>query len=389
MKIIKAITCLAIVSIHLAACSEQESADSGLVANPPLHPSSVQTKEKTIPDQPVSGIIHGEPFLIGRAILTDGRLVMRQGDDFFADRAITIWLPQKESYEDQAVSVSEGDGFEAPKISISYKAAGSDLPTSEFVSDAYRMRLEFGSPSELGVPFGIDLLIPHSPQTKASGRFFAAYSDVRVIDGDVDLLLDTFDTLRFVATNWIKQNRAEVVPYLGEDFGVSIRAFGNPEYLKTGFIGYEVANTGGTAVPVKLQLLKDENGWRVFNALKADEISPAHPVVAGVSRQDTEQAAAELVASLELERELNTSGTMPAVRYTDMKCRLGGEAGRASCRATYSIKITDTTACKTSNWLLGHEQKGWTVLQSIKDTQRVNYRTGELEDYKPFGANCG
>lgn len=387
MKHIHSIICVLITSIILAACSEQASVSTG--SSEP----QVKTAEPAIPNKAVSSRIKGQPFLIGRAVLTNGRLKLRQGDEYFADRDISISLPRQDSYANQTITVTDDSGFDAPNISISYKVEGQNLPESEFISSPYRMQLEFGIPTEVGIPFGIDLLIPGSPQTVAKGHFFAAFTEVRVVDGQVDLSLDTFDTLRFTAQTWLKQNRAEQLPLLDNDFGVSIQTFGEPAYLKTGFIGFEMADTGGVSVsPVKLQLLKDEEGWRVINALKESEISPAHPVDAGEvlnERSASARAAAELAASLELEQTLNTSGIMPAIRYANMSCRISKQSGRASCRANYSVKEAEIMTCKTANWLLGLEQDAWTVLQEINDTQRVNYKTGELEDYKPFSTQCG
>lgn len=396
MKHIIATSCVFIASIILAACSDQvsvetSSADSAAVGMG-SSASQVNTAEPAIPNRPVRGRIKGQPFLIGRAVLKNGKLELRQGDDFFADRDITITLGQEGVRANQTITVADGSGFGAPKISISYNLEGNNLPETEYISSAYRMQLEFGTPTEVGIPFGIDLLIPDSVQTQAKGRFFAAFTDILVVDGNVDLSLDTFDTLRFVGQTWLKQNRPEQLPLLGDDFGVSIQSFGDPAYLKTGFIGFEMADAGSNVSPVKLQLLKDEEGWHIINVLKESEISPAHPVDVGEvlnERRASSRSAAELAASLELERELNASGIMPSVRYTNMACRIGGKSGRASCRATYSVKEAEATSCKTSNWLLGLEQDTWTVLQKIKDTQRANSKTGELEDYKPFSVHCG
>ena len=396
MKHTLAILFVFIVSAILAACSDQEPVESTAANSSTVNPDSSTPPEKpaeaAIPNKPVTGRIKGQPFLIGRAVLNNGKLELRQGEDFFADRDITVSLPRQDSYANRTISVSESSGFDAPQISISYKVEGKNLPESEFISSPYRMQLEFGTPTEVGIPFGIDLSIPGSPQTQAKGQFFAAFTEVRVVDGKVDLTLDTFDTLRFAARTWLKQNRAEQLPSLGDDFGVSIASFGEPAYLTTGFVGFEMTDTSGSVAPVKLQLLKDEKGWRVINALKESEINPAHPVDAGEvlnERSASAKTAAELAASLELEQELNASGMMAAVRYVNMSCRLGSDSSRASCRATYSVKEADAAVCKTSNWLLGAEDNAWTVLQTINDTQRVNYKTGELEDYKPFTTQCG
>ena len=206
----------------------------------------------------------------------------------------------------------------------------------------------------------------------------------------IDLHSDDFGVLRHVGEVYLKQNTP--FPIVSKtDFGLGYTSHGELPYPKTGFIGFDITGIDKNTDLLKLQLYKDENGWRIDRELdnsKIHQANPTHLYTSGHPRTD-ETSKAKIVAAKSLEKWLNDSSLMEDVRSTSMRCYLTKDQSKASCRGVYGIKTGDTQICQAKNYLLGNLSCQWQTVQEISDTQKVDYKTGELITYKPFSMHCG
>ena len=105
---------------------------------------------------------------------------------------------------------------------------------------------------------------------------------------------------------------------------------------KTAFVGYEMSVAGAPTSLVKLQLQKDESGWRVANVLPSDQIDDAHPLDT-TSEGRPRRTSAEAIAGQMLEMKLQREQLMPTVRATFVSCTVSAEDGHGSCDTRYQL----------------------------------------------------
>jgi hypothetical protein len=370
------ILCLIVL---LPGCSQQE---------PPQKPSSQEKANSPalIKDQKVVGMVRNANFDIEQAILENGTLTLRQGSEFFADVSVAIITFDHENLEEKTFSSSGNPGHFQPHIRLGLMKEGENLPDETTLVNGYDLLLKFGKEEKLGIPFSIRLVAPENG-TSIEGKSFATYNNIRVVNEAVDTQLDSFDTLEYLANKTINLEGEGLV--LKAKFGVSYTGYGN-DYPKAGFVGYELTTGDGTELVVKIQLAKDENGWKVLNQLDPREIHQAHPVVTNIegNLRTVEGAKARHVAAQQLERYLNEEELIENVRATSMGCYLAKKADKASCRGVYGLKNGEETKCQNINYLLVRDGENWQVDSEILDTQKVDYSSGELVSNKPFAMHC-
>ena len=250
----------------------------------------------------------------------------------------------------------------------------------------YELLLNFGKKENLGIPFSIRLASLEN-STSIEGKSFATFKNIKLVDGVIDTQYDSFDTLEHLAKEYIKTHNNESKP--GKRFGVSYLGYGK-EYPQSGFVGYEVNTSAGEQSVIKIQLAKDENGWKVVNRLNANQIHQAHPVLAQVegNLRTVEGVKARKVAAQKLETYLNEQALIENIRATSLSCYLTQTAHKASCRAVYGLKVGDKVECHNKNYLLINEEGKWKFESDILDTQKVDGNSGELVPRKPFFMTC-
>lgn len=130
------------------------------------------------PDSPATGKIHGKAFQLDRAVFngTVSTLTLRQGEDFFPDRALTIFLflEEGESPEGKSFEISpEGPGAGKPHIHMKWREAGKDVPETKIMMKNYAMRLEFGQARDGAFPGKLYLCLPDEEKSVVAGTFTA------------------------------------------------------------------------------------------------------------------------------------------------------------------------------------------------------------------------
>jgi DNA-directed RNA polymerase subunit RPC12/RpoP len=128
-----------------------------------------------IPDAPVAGRIHGEDFIIERAIFQNGTLTFRAGTRGAVEFGVLINFSgaQAESLSGQSIHVAT-NADKAANIILRWK--DNDQQHKENFNDRYTMRLEFDQLSGNRLPGKIYLCTPDTEKSYVAGTFRA---DVR------------------------------------------------------------------------------------------------------------------------------------------------------------------------------------------------------------------
>lgn len=384
MNTVKKLINILVLILLLSACDDTQT---------PTETNNLQAENSTplptqsvIPVQPVKGILRDQVFQIEQARLKNGVLELRQGKDFFADKSISIFTFESESLDNKTIKVDSNTGFGTPHIHLAIKHNPKDLPDTKIMMEDYEMQLSFANADELGIPFTINL-VTKDARTNVKGRFFATFDDLLLQNGQVDRHYDSFDTLGYLTRQYLHTQSPDIQWH--KRFGSSYLRTGESSYPQVGFIGYEVSIAGAAKSLVKVQLYKDENGWRVVNQLAENQIHQAHPV-AEYKITNKQKHAAKVVAALALEKELNQQSEMPKVRSTSFSCTLTKNKDKASCRGVYGVREADAddVVCKSKNYLLQQTNQIWQVEKAIADNEKVDYKSGVLKTYKPFDMHC-
>ncbi len=127
------------------------------------------------PVTPASGRIHGEAFLVETAKMENNILTLRQGKDFFPDRAVTIFmfLKKGEALEDRTFNISTDHGFGAPHIHMKWRDEGKKAPETKIFMKEYALRLQFKERENGALPGSIFLSLPDDSKSFVAGTFLA------------------------------------------------------------------------------------------------------------------------------------------------------------------------------------------------------------------------
>lgn len=128
-----------------------------------------------IPRALASGKIHGQDFVVEEAKLENGILTLRQGKDFFPERALTIFLFLKkgEKLEGRTYHISKDHGFGAPHVHMKWREAGSKVPQTKIFMKDYAMRLHFDRKQNGAVPGRVFVSLPDELRSFVAGTFLA------------------------------------------------------------------------------------------------------------------------------------------------------------------------------------------------------------------------
>jgi tetratricopeptide (TPR) repeat protein len=129
----------------------------------------------TTPVTAASGKIHGEAFTVETAKVENNILTLRQGKDFFPDRALTIFmfLKKGEGLEGRTFNISADHGFGAPHIHMKWRDGGKQAPETKIFMKEYAMRLQFKEKENGALPGNIFLSLPDDSKSFVAGTFLA------------------------------------------------------------------------------------------------------------------------------------------------------------------------------------------------------------------------
>lgn len=280
---------VAVALSAIVSCSENVSNNK----TEHLLPKSTGNVVAAIKNQKVTGEVRKTKFILEKAILENGILTLRQGKGFFADVSVQVFTHDNNGVEGKTFSSSAIAGQIKPQINLSIKDKKINFPDSIMLFSDYELILNFGKKENMGIPFAIKLT-SKKHGTHVEGKAFATYKDAKIVKGDIDVHLDSFDTLKQLAAEYISKHNNQLK--LGKSFGARYTNHGDDK-RKSGFVSYKATTNSGKELLIKIQLLKDDNGWRVVNQLGGNQIHSAQPVLTDIegSERISPQAHADFL----------------------------------------------------------------------------------------------
>lgn len=251
----------------------------------------------------------------------------------------------------------------------------------------YKLKLVFGEPETLGVPFTIELTAAKN-QTELQGSGFATFGDIKVVDGKLDRHYQSLDTLKLLTTRYVSENYPDFT--VDKTFGTTLYSNGNANPA-TAFVGIEGRASDDHTTTLKFQFRMEQNGWKVANELAANQIHSAHPVLTGLEGniRTVEGAKAVQVAGQRFESHLQQQLLIGDTRGTSVRCYLTESADEASCRAAANIETSDGSDCQRQNYLLSKQGSEWVYESDLSPTQSVDYKSGKVvEGRGPSKYSC-
>ncbi|CAH0290712.1 hypothetical protein SRABI70_04043 [Pseudomonas sp. Bi70] len=279
------------------------------------------------PEQPASGELdiqlhgqlNGEPFAPQEGELIDGVLSLREGQDFFARRELSIrGLPV--GADGLRLDVLPDDPGQLPEIELSWLLPDQDLPEARQLKGGYTLHLDLRPEEPNHLVGEFHLVLPAQFQTTLTGKVELFRNGLRYQQGKLDRTVDSRDTLSYLITDYLQRRFAtrdvQLAPLPLHD-------------VTTGSLALDVqARVGGQEQRLPVRLSKHPQlGWRIdddrFPELsRKDDSAPsaaaAKPVVSPPPMQPDarpELTLARLIAE-------------PA-RYLNQSMRLFSEKGSA------------------------------------------------------------
>jgi len=132
-------------------------------------------KKVKIPGTLPRGMIHGENFVSKSSEFSNGILTIRDGEDFFPDHAVMmfLFLKKDEKPEGKSYNISRTSGFGSPHIHLKWKPENSKVPKTKIFTKDYSMRLNLGIIKNGKLPGKIYLCLPDDMKSVIAGSFKA------------------------------------------------------------------------------------------------------------------------------------------------------------------------------------------------------------------------
>lgn len=202
----------------------------------------------------LNGQLDGRPFNPQLGKLADGLLSLSEGDDLFAQQALSVRIGRVQSGNVQ-IDVLPQDLNPAHDVEISWMPPEQQLPEARLIRSGYTLHLNLQPlpPNKLAGDF--HLVLPTHYNTSLSGYIEVFTDDLRYRDGKVDLTHDSADTLRHLARDHL-QRRFET-----RDVVIaSVSPFNFAKPAKSVSVR---ALVNGAPGQFELEVAKDRAGWTV------------------------------------------------------------------------------------------------------------------------------
>ncbi|MDE3736646.1 MFS transporter [Pseudomonas resinovorans] len=250
----------------------------------------------------LNGELNGQRFSPLQAELVDGILSLREGQDFYARRELTIRvgnLPKGALRLD----VLPQDPGPQPEVEISWLLPEQELPEARRIPRGYTLHLDLQpvAPNRLAGDF--HLVLPPKFATTLTGHLEVFTDRLRYRDGRVDTSYDSRDTLAYVVRDYLQRRFATHNVELAQLPAVSLPARDLDLDVE--------ARVDGQVQHLALQLAKSAaRGWRVrhdsFPPLTTPSVAPETPSGAQELAPLADTGAVDRRLRFSLQRLLNT-----------------------------------------------------------------------------------
>jgi hypothetical protein len=156
------------------------------------------------------GKLNGQPFAPQQGELIDGVLTLREGEDVFARREVTLRMPSLATSGNGPVRVDvlPQDNGNLPEIQLSWLLPEQELPEARRLNHGYTLHLKLDpqGPNKLAGDF--HLVLPPPFKTTLSGTVEVFTNHLRYIGDQVDTRYDSRETLEYVIEDYLKRRYA-------------------------------------------------------------------------------------------------------------------------------------------------------------------------------------
>ena len=174
-----------------------------------------------------------------------------------------------------------GKAFTDPHIQISWKEQAKSFPKSEYISKNYNLSMQFGQEKDFRIPVQFFFSTDENIKVRANGSLLAKTSDLVVVNGKIDIHQDNYDTVLYVAEQFIKDvyglNEVKNLQIRGHSlsYPANDKKYADPEYVySTSDLGL-VFDYAGKTVEADMILVRTNDGWIVYRALKPERMKSA------------------------------------------------------------------------------------------------------------------
>lgn len=359
---------LASAAVLLLGCADgaahNQDGSAPTQAEPPAAEADVE-----IPAQPAGGQIHGFPFIYQDAVLKDGILTLRQGEEYFPDLSVMIFLflEPGEVPSGRVFGIdAPADSGTRPHVHLSWKdPPTADMPKSAaFLPDAHVLRLELGQAADKKLPGKIYLSVPDEFPTRVSGTFEADIEGFILTDGEADLMSDAVGTVQWVVERYIRQSHPdrEIESIDFGDTGLIGPHPTEPAKIQYGWCDVVFRVAGDPETAWRMQLVKGAAGWAVHRQFDPATILTAHPV------EEPNPGDAYQLMRHEVARRIEADlGGQWIYSYQTRQCT--NDRAQGTCRAEY--RLGDRRAEKVERaFLFEKSGSGWRVVRELAENER-------------------
>ncbi|MET1077299.1 MAG: MFS transporter [Pseudomonas sp.] len=150
------------------------------------------------------GELNGQPFSPQQGELIDGNLILREGQDFFARREISIRLNPPRSGPVRFDVLPQDKGT-LPEVEVSWLLPEQDLPEARRLDHGYTLHLDLQPVAPNRLVGDFHLVLPPQFATTLSGKVELFTDRLRYRDGKVDTGYDSTDTLSHVVLDYLQR----------------------------------------------------------------------------------------------------------------------------------------------------------------------------------------
>jgi len=342
----------------------------------------------------LSGLVNGIDVDLDKAVFADKVLrIETKGKDGFKAR-LSVDLPIANGVVPELKKFSNSDSDKVTTLSKQVKVTyyWKELVTGKTVfafmkRGEYQVEVEFGQETEKGISGRLSLKNAEL-DIEVAGDFIAEIRGLRLVDGHPDLQCDHRDTFIYVSELFLckKLKSAAVKLSNVKDCKYHLKAGDK----KAGWLEGEYKDGDGQAVFVRLQFVKDDEGWRVFQELRSDQLMAAHPIVPfDITKVEGDDGMMDtkilnFLTARALEADLQKE--FPGKGFSShfgLSYSFNPKTSIGYNKTSYSLHGVKERFSKT--YLLRKVDSLWQVERALKDGEKVNTRTGKVEQFASAG----
>jgi len=234
----------------------------------------------------LQGELYGKAFNPDYTALVNGVLVLREGDDFFAQRELRVNLPASlvaEQPDILRLEVLPSDRGELPEVEIMWLAPEQTLPEARRIRGAYSLYMDLHRSQVNQLQGSFHLVLPRQFKTSISGELSLVTDYEPDSGGQIDRHFDNSGTLESILKDYY-QRRYRGVQVVLEPLPEMAQLIAPLDVQVT-------TQIDGVSQSEWVRMLKDaKQGWHVQGDQYRPRVKPAAQQLAAAEAQQVDQS---------------------------------------------------------------------------------------------------